>query len=145
MRPRDGVGGGQRGGPGATEAIARRFFDFLRDVPRGIIGFEAISDQGEGRPEGVILVSGLGRGAAGARPEPRKIRFRTIPVAISDHGATFDFVACRGPIYKVGVSCTREATFGAERIVWAVLGNHFPSKVAESDGRVAKNWRLGTR
>ena len=87
------MGGGQRGGPGATEAIARRFFDFLRDVPRGIIGFEAISDQGEGRPEGVILVSGLGRGAAGARPEPRKIRFRTIPVAISDHGATFGFVA----------------------------------------------------
>ena len=75
----------------------------------------------------------------------RYLRFRTIPVAISDHGATFDFVACRGPIYKVGVSCTREATFGAERIVWAVLGNHFPSKVAESDGRVAKNWRLGIR
>ena len=43
------MGGGQRGGPGATEAIARRFFDFLRDVPRGMIGFETISDQGEGR------------------------------------------------------------------------------------------------
>jgi len=51
--PRDGrVGGGQ----GATEAIARCFFYFLRDVPRGIIGFEAISDQGEGRPGGRILV-----------------------------------------------------------------------------------------
>ena len=31
---------------GATEAIARRFFDFLRDVPRGMLGFEAISDHG---------------------------------------------------------------------------------------------------
>ena len=128
MGPRDGrVGGGQR----ATEAIARRFFDFLRDVPRGIIGFEAISDRGEGRPEGVILVSGLGRGAAGARPEPRKIRFRTIPVAISDHCATFDFVACRGSFYKVGVSCTREATFGADRIVWVRFGKPF----SEQSGR----------
>ena len=69
-RPRDGrAGGGQRGGPGATEAIARRFFDFLRDVPRGIIGFEAISDQGEGRLGGVISWSGAGRVAAGRRPE----------------------------------------------------------------------------
>ena len=51
--PRDGrVGGGQRGGPGATEAIARGFFVFFRDVPRGMLGFEAISDQGEGRPGG---------------------------------------------------------------------------------------------
>ena len=125
-RPRDGrAGGGQRGGPGATEAIARRFFDFLRDVPRGIIGFEAISDQGEGRPEGVILVSGLGRGAAGARPEPRKIRFRTIPVAISDHGQFLVSLLGRGTFYKVGVSCTREATFGADIIVWGRFGKPF--------------------
>ena len=52
-RPRDGrLGGSQGGVPGATEAIAQRFFDFLRDVPRGMLGFEAISDQGEGRPGG---------------------------------------------------------------------------------------------
>ena len=52
-RPRDGrARGGRRAGPGATEAIARRFFDFLSDVPRGTIGFEAISDQGEGWPGG---------------------------------------------------------------------------------------------
>ena len=60
-RPRDGrVGGGQRGGPGATEAIARRFFDFLRDVPRGMLGFEAISGQGRGGCGG----SFHGRGSA---------------------------------------------------------------------------------
>ena len=64
-----GGGGGQRDGPGATEAIARRFFDFLRDVPRGMLGFEAISDQGEGRLGGVISWSGAGRVAAGRRPE----------------------------------------------------------------------------
>ena len=66
-----GLGGaaGQRGGPGATEAIARRLFDFLRHVPRGITGFEAISDQGEGRLGGVISWSGAGRVAAGRRPE----------------------------------------------------------------------------
>ena len=46
------VGGGQRGGPGATEAIARRFFDFFRDVPRGMLGFGPISDQGGVRPGG---------------------------------------------------------------------------------------------
>ena len=96
-RPRDGrLGGSQRGVPGATEAIAQRFFDFLKDVPRGMLGFEAISDQGEGRPGGVISWSGLGRGAAGRRPEPRKIRFRTIPVAISDHGRFFVPLLGRG-------------------------------------------------
>ena len=39
---------------------------------------------------------------------------------------------------QVGVSRTREATFRAEGIVWGRFGNHFPSKVAESDGRVVK-------
>ena len=45
----------------------------------------------------------------------------------------------RGVFHKVGVSRTREATFGAERIVWAVLGNHSTAKYAEIDGRVVKN------
>ena len=53
-------GGGQRSGPGATEAIARRFFDFLRDVPYGMLGFEAISGQGRGGCGG----SFHGRGSA---------------------------------------------------------------------------------
>ena len=44
----------------------------------------------------------------------------------------------QGPFYKVGVSCTREATFGAERIVLAVFGKYFPRKLAENHGRVAK-------
>ena len=44
----------------------------------------------------------------------------------------------QGLIYKVGVSRTREATFGAERIVRAVSGKYFPRKVAEKHGRVAK-------
>ena len=125
-RPRDGrAGGGQRGGPGATEAIARRFFDFLRDVPRGTIGFEAISDQGEGRLGG----SFHGREPAELRPgggrSMRYLRFRTIPVAISDHGRFFVPLLGRGPFYKVGVSCTREATFGADSIVWGRFGKPF--------------------
>ena len=44
----------------------------------------------------------------------------------------------RGLFHKVGVSRRREATFGAERIVWAVSGKYFPRKVAEKHGRVAK-------
>ena len=79
-----------------------------------MIGFEAISDQGEGGWGGSFHGPASDKERPGGRPEHRKIRFRTIPVAISDHGATFDFVACRGPFYKVGVSCTREATFGAD-------------------------------
>ena len=43
------MGDGQRGGQGSTEAIARRFFDFLKDVLHGMLGLEAISGQGEGR------------------------------------------------------------------------------------------------
>ena len=54
MAPQDAPGwrpgDGQRGEPGrgqeATKAIARRYFDFFRDVPRGIIGFETISGRG---------------------------------------------------------------------------------------------------
>ena len=42
------MGVSQRGGQGDTEAIARRFFDFLTDVPHGMLGFEPISAQGEG-------------------------------------------------------------------------------------------------
>ena len=41
-RPEGGPGHGQE----ATKAIARRYFDFFRDVPRGIIGFETISGRG---------------------------------------------------------------------------------------------------
>ena len=41
--------GGEPGrGQEATKAIARHYFDFFRDVPRGIIGFEAISGRGGG-------------------------------------------------------------------------------------------------
>ena len=57
--------GGEPGrGQEATKAIARRYFDFFRDVPRGIIGFEAISGQGGGRPEGPILTKSFGGGPA---------------------------------------------------------------------------------
>ena len=45
---------------GATEAIARRFFYFLRDVPRGMLGFEAISDHG--------IISEIIRRGIGNRP-----------------------------------------------------------------------------
>ena len=39
--------GGEPGrGQEATKAIARRYLDFFRDVPRGIIGFETISGRG---------------------------------------------------------------------------------------------------
>ena len=42
--------GGEPGrGQEATKAIARRYFDFFRDVPRRIIGFEAISGRGGGQ------------------------------------------------------------------------------------------------
>ena len=43
-----GRSAGQRAGQGATEAIVRGFFDFLMDVPHGMLGFQAISDLGEG-------------------------------------------------------------------------------------------------
>ena len=36
------------GGREVTKAIARRFFDFIRDVPNGIIPFETISGRGDG-------------------------------------------------------------------------------------------------
>ena len=45
--------GGEPGrGQEATKAIARRYFDFFRDVPCGIIGFETISGRGEGEARG---------------------------------------------------------------------------------------------
>ena len=74
MAPQDARGGGRpgdsrgrpEGGPGhgqeATKAIARRYLDFFRDVPRGIIGFETISGRG-GRPEGPILTKSFGGGS----------------------------------------------------------------------------------
>ena len=62
--------GAARGAAQGPPKLSRDvFFDFFRDVPRGILGFEAISDQGEGRLGGVISWSGAGRVAAGRRPE----------------------------------------------------------------------------
>ena len=52
-------GGGQRASGRSPEAIARRFFDFFRDVPRGLLCFEATSGQG---------TAGGGQGTAGGRP-----------------------------------------------------------------------------
>ena len=57
--------GGEPGrGQEATKAIARRYFDFFRDVPRGIIGFEAISGRGgeaRGSHSHFILRRGSGK------------------------------------------------------------------------------------
>ena len=44
-----------------------------------------------------------------------------------------------GPFYKVSVSRAREATFGAERIVWAVSGKYF----SEASGNVSKKLSPG--
>ena len=64
--------------------------------------------------------------------------FCTIPVAISELANFMAALIGQGPFYKVGVLLAREATFGAERIVLAVLGKYVPRKFAEKHGRVAK-------
>ena len=90
-----GAGRGQQGtarggepgrGQEATKAIARRYFDFFRDVPRGIIGFEAISGRG-GRPEGPILTKSFGGGPANLKNFRTKTSIFDNPFSIFDKSA----------------------------------------------------------
>ena len=53
-----GWGSGQE----ATEAIARRFFDFFKDVPHGMQGLEALCGQAGGWPGPTILGKSFGSG-----------------------------------------------------------------------------------
>ena len=90
VAPQDAPGGAARGQQGtarggepgrgqeATKAIARRYFNFFRDVPRGIIGFEAISGRG-GRPEGPLLTKSFSGGPANLRfSQPRRQYLTTL-------------------------------------------------------------------
>ena len=50
----------------ATEAIARRFFDFFKDVPHGMQGLEALCGQAGGWPGPTILGKSFGSGTPSA-------------------------------------------------------------------------------
>ena len=134
--PGDGrAGGGQRGRPGATEAIARRFFDFLRDVPRGMLGFEAISDQGEGRPGGRLeeVFSQISLSAGSCRRDFRTKRpqlLTTLSAKWTSRLFENIFVLLAAPrsnsksVILAGTVCKNSE----ERIVWGGCGESFSGK-----------------
>ena len=119
-RPGGGVGmavwgGVQRAARGSPRLSRDVFCDFFRGVPRRMLGLEAISGQGEGRPGGGHFMVGsrpsCGREAAGARDTYDFARYL---LQFLTMGQLLASLLGRGPFYKVGVSCTREATFGAD-------------------------------
>ena len=79
----------------------------------------------QGRPGGEIIILYL--------------RFRTIPIAISDHGAVFCNLWLRGVSILSAKSDGRVVKNGTTGLFWSILGNHWTRKVSKFIGRVFKN------
>ncbi len=140
VRPRAGrEGGGQRASGRSPEAIARRFFDFFRDVPRGLLCFEA--------------TSGQVRRGAGSLFSLKSLRARPAILSFNLYKLVFCAKRCdnsQGPKLFALAAAPRSISknmilHGAVIknsdgiICLAYFGNRFPSKVTEFNGRAAKS------
>ena len=79
----------------------------------------------QGRPGGEIIILYL--------------RFRTIPIAISDHGAVFCNLWLRGVSILSAKSDGRVVKNGTTGLLWSIFANHWTGKVSKFIGRVVKN------
>ena len=78
----------------------------------------------QGRPGGEIIILYL--------------RFRTIPIAISDHGAVFCNLWLRGVSILSAKSDGRVVKNGTTGLLWSIFANHPTKFCCRINGRVVK-------